>query len=744
MSHPRPAARRNALHIAPALSALLFAVGAPVSTTLAQPPASATEARPDAATLLSDFIHYTRIQKYDVAEAMGQELVDRNLSNADLLAIVDASADPDRFTETAQRAMLIENLAPIAAALTKSYETGKLERARNPDQIAANIALLTSTDRGRRIAQERLIFAGEYAMPQLLEAYFDDSNIPRKVEVRKVIVGLGRQAVTPLGAAIRKITAVQQEAIADLMGLIPYRTSLPYLADVAKSTSNPSVRSACQTAFDKVSKGQGSISDVSGLYQALAEGYYDERSDLTSFPGEEIQLLWNYEPGAGLVMTAIRTAVYHEAMAMSLCERALTLESAPGGSGVSQETLALWMASNLSREIDTPRGYANPAYPTQGDHARRSAEYYAVAGGPDVAQRVLARALLGNDTPLARKALAAVEKTAGGRSLIADSGGVSPLVAALAYPNRRVQYEAALALAAAAPTSPFTGSERVVPILASTIKGASTQHAVVLTGDPEAYQGTRAVLTRLGYTVLPQATSLSELIGPISEAPAIDLVVGVGPDADRIPAIVQEVRGTSRTAATPVFILTNPQAFTLVRLRYASDRTVAVRQTGIGEPAITETIRQLIDAASGGPISADEALSYADRSLAALRDLAVSGNQALNAADAALPLIAALPTAQGPIKVRVAEILSRINQERAQRAVMDAAMSAEGSERIELLAMVADSGKRFGNFLEPRQVTRLVELANKGPNDEATSAASLIGALNLANTELVPLILNNR
>jgi hypothetical protein len=90
--------------------------------------------------------------------------------------------------------------------------------------------------------------------------------------------------------------------------------------------------------------------------------------------------------------------------------------------------------------------------------------------------------------------------------------------------------------------------------------------------------------------------------------------------------------------------------------------------------------------------------------------------------------------------MQIAEILSRIGQDRAQRAVMDAALSAKGADRVTLLKLTADSAKRFGNMLEVRQVAQVVEIAGKGADDEATAAASLMGALNLPNNEVVSLI----
>lgn len=71
---------------------------------------------------------------------------------------------------------------------------------------------------------------------------------------------------------------------------------------------------------------------------------------------------------------------------------------------------------------------------------------------------------------------------------------------------------------------------------------------------------------------------------------------------------------------------------------------------------------------------------------------------------------------------------------------MDAALAASGQERVALLEMVGESAKRFGNMLSDRHVTRLVGLARDGQSEEAVTAAALMGALNLPNTELLGLI----
>ncbi|MFO0833120.1 MAG: hypothetical protein U0637_14910 [Phycisphaerales bacterium] len=693
--------------------------------------------------LLDDFAHYVLTANNEMAWSVGEQLLSRNLTNVQVMELIDGH-DVKRFESAVQRAMRAQDggkLQATAGRLLKAYETGKLELARNPDVIAANIkALKDGQARAKLLARQGLVRAGEYAVPQLLATLVQGNDAQHAMEAQSVLIDLGRQAIMPLAAAMPNVPDAQKEKIARVMGLIPYKQSLPFLADQLASTSNPSVRAECQRAIDRLGGAQG---DAAVLYRSLAEAYYSEKSEVTSFPGETHQLLWNYTPNIGLFATAVQTPVFHEAVAMNLLERSMMLEQANGG--VNPDTLALWVASNYSREFDTPQGYTNPAYPVEGaagegQKPRRSADYFGVASGPNVAQRVLARALSDRDTPLARRSLAAVEKTAGGRSVLDGGNGRAPLAAALTYPNRRVQADAALAIAAAQPMAPFAGSERVVPTLAGTVRGATDMYAAIVTTDTERYQTMRGVLEKSGFKVLPQGAQLSDLEASIAEAPAVDMVVGVGLNAENGGKLIMDSRAGVKTAATPILLASSQDVYIDQSYRYASDTSIAVRPIGAGDSAMQETIKNLVQESSGGPITKDEAAAYAARSLAALRDLAVSNNPVLRVSDAASSLITALGETSGATRMEVADVLARIPQDRCQRAVMDAALSVEGTDRVALLATVSDSAKRFGSFLDDRQVNRLVEIAKTAPEVEATAAASLMGALNLPNSQILPLI----
>ncbi len=684
--------------------------------------------------LLKDFEHFVLIANYDLARAQGTTLMDRQTDPVEFVKLVESTRNIRRYEQALARAMNVSELEELAALMDRTYRQGKLNRARDPSEVARNIGLLTGTLRQQQLARERLVAAGEYAMPQLLDAVLQGQNPELRARAVTVMRNLGRQAVMPLVTALPALDPARQEIIIDVLGQIPYRTSLPFLVQLNHNTNSQKVRVATRRAVERLN---GSVTArPADLFYALAEGYYDERVELTSFTGEDYQLLWNYDSGLGLVMVPILTEVFHEAMAMDMAERSLGIDA------TNEQTLALWLAANFSREIDSPEEYKNPAYP----ESRREAMYYAVSAGPRIGQIVLARGLDDSDTPLARLAIASIERTAGSDSLITlglDSQSRSPLLEALRYPDRRVRYESALALGKSEPGTVFEGAQRVVPTLASAVRNASARTAIVLSGsDREAYDGYRRMLERDGFTVLPPAPNgLSDIASPIAEAPAIDILIVSLPENEARKAI-ESAKANQKLSVTPVLLLASTDDYPDLKNVYGRDRLVAVRRNSISQEHLGNAMRAVIVAGSGGLITASEAQDYSDRALAVLRDLAVSGNAVLPVGDARVSLATALGEKSGRTRLEVAEVLAYIGRPEAQTAIMDAAIRNSGSEQLSLLEKVGDSAKRFGNLLPDRQVRRLLDLANDNDHSLATVAASVVGALELPNFEIAPMILD--
>lgn len=703
-----------------------------LSTHLAAP--ALAQEGPDRLTdrqLLDEFIHFVFIDRDDVAADYAAQLLGRGIDPRDFVDLVEGAGLGDRFDRAVSEAIRSGLAETQAAALRKLYSEGRLQRARDPQEIAENIAMLTGPLRGRLIAKERLVAAGEYAVPQLLRVIDAGADPALVREVRAVLVQLGQQAVMPLSVALRNTTPPTQRAIADLLGQIGYDTAAPFLAEIAQTTSNAPVREAAKRALASVTASPETPANE--LYVLIAENFSAEDASVTSFPGEAFQPIWRYEATAGgLLFDSAPTPVYHELMAMRLSEDSLRLRRTPNAAAA-----ALWVASYLRLDIERPQD-ANL------DLGLREPMYYAVAAGSTISQNVLSRALATSNTQLARKAIEAIGKTAGGQDLWVGSGGTpQPLVASLTYPNRRVQYEAALAFAHAQPRSPFERSDLVAPILASSIRGATDRYALVVASDPEVGRGLQRMLEGMGYRVSPAGDSLDALQQEYEAAASVDLVVASLP-LDQSVGLVTQMRSTNRLLAAPLLMLSGGADEIELGRRYGSDRSIAIRTAGIRSDQMRATIEELSERTLGGPISQEEATIYAAEAIDALLELAISENTVIIASDATTQLVQALSEDDGLMELRLAELLSWIDQAAAQRAIFDRAIQAQGAQRVALLGHTANSARRNGNQLLERQIQRLLQIARDGNDAEAIAAAGLLGSLGVPSEDLAGLILDNR
>lgn len=691
---------------------------------------------------LSDFVHYIRIARYDLAKAFGLSLLDKmpqpignaeagkaTMTFAQFASLVDMGNEAGRFSETVLRGARVAELEGTADRLIKAYEQGKLEQARDPEEIRKNIELLTGTQRQRVFARERLAFAGEYAVPQLLTALRDGSKPSQQAEVRQLLGDMGRPAVMPLCMALSKLDATGQEQVISILGGMPYRAAIPFLYEVHAAASSASVKTAAERAIKQID-GQFSADARPGVLMAnLAEAYASKNESLLLLPREDQQPVWSYDPQIGLWAMPVKSEIFHDMMAIRLAERALSLDESRA------DAVATWLQANFSREILTPKDYDNPLWPKD----KPDAMYYAVAAGPSAAQAVLARAIDAKNTAIARRAIAAIERTAGAGALASTLDGRSPLLEALRYPSRRVQYEAALALAAGNPASSFAGSERVVPILASAVRDVESRFAAVISPDREAGETVVSQLKAMGYTVLPLAGTAGDLIGSAADVPGVDLVVSLLPGKSTADAL-KTLRNDTRLAATPVVAILSAESQIEAGAEVMRDPMLRAIRPGLDAAQMTEAVKQFVDLTGSGPLSEEETKAYKLRALGALRDLALSGSTTLSAADAVMPLVSALPGATGEVKMAIADVLVLLSDKRAQVAVVDAATAAQGPEMIGLVDRAAVGAKKFGNLLEDRQVSKLVELAGSLKGAEGTAVAALVGSLNLPNRTIVPLI----
>lgn len=688
---------------------------------------------------LRDYVHYVKIARYDLANSFGQAVVDKlakpigkaegeaAVTLGEFVNLLENGGEIGRFEDAVGRGERIGEIESVSSALANAYSKGKLEIARNASEITKSIDMLTGTQRQRLVSRERLAAAGEYAMPQLLSAFQKRDNPALIAQVRQLMVDMGRQAARPLQAAVAGLDEGTQEAAIGVLGDIPYTSSVAVLNDIANTSKHAQCRKAALRALAKL--GKSGAGNVAGEYLNLAEAYYSGAESLTPFPKDDAQLVWSYDPQLGLTARAVDTTVFHETMAMRTAEGALRADAK------NQAAVSLWLAANFSRELNAPKDYVNPLYKD-----RPEPMFYAAAAGTDALQAVLARALDTKDAQLARKAISALGKTAGPSALKAGKGR-NALIEALRFPNRRVQTDAALVLAVASGNQTFDGAERVVPVLASAVREAGAKYALVVATDGEKSKMIGDGLRAMGYTVLPPAATSGDVEGSVSAVAGVDLVITSLP-AKETAGVVSTVRSHSKLSASPVLVMTDLDGVNELGGRYDRDVMVRIARTGISADQAAEAVRQITAATIGEALTTDEASDYQNRSLDAIKAVAMSGSTAYAVGDATAPLASAMTDAKGSLKLKIADVLSMIAEKKAQQAIVDAALAADGAEMIALVNSATASAKRHGNMLDERQIKRLLDAAGKTTTGEAgTALSALLGALNLQSDRIVPLIL---
>jgi CheY-like chemotaxis protein len=690
-------------------------------------PASAQDETP--AQLLEDFVHYSNIAKPDLAAAYGQRLLDSGITCAELAALLDeGDMSLDRFDNAVRRMMLVPEMEDLVAEIGRCVEQGRLDLARDSARIDQAIGMLGGTQREKLLAQGRLKAAGEYAVPALLRQITEGRDEKRKQASKNMIVTIGRQAVTPLCEALGQVDPQSQRVICEILGDIRYPHAAPYLRELSvNETADAPVRQAAERAFRVVG---GAQADPSILYSNLGYLYYDCLGSLIAYPYEETNNIWDYDWAVGLVARPVPTVIYCELMSMRLARKALQFDPA------NRPALSLFVAANLKRENSLPQGESDPI---EGE-GRYSPSFYATVFGTQVCLDVLALGIDTTDTPLVRDAIAALSQTTGGSNLFGSGQGRRPLIEALSYPDRRVQYESSLTLARALPDQAFAGADLVVPLLASAVRTSNQSFGLVVADEEENRRQAVIALENLGYTIAGAEESVEALRGAIAEAVGVDVVIVWMDKAEAAKQAVSNLRNVAKTVAAPVAILAPGVDVPDLRREYHGDGRVKVSRPGLSSDAFAALIDELLRHAAGGRMTDAEAEAYAIESLQALEDIAISNSAAYPIAEAESALLDALESRTGGTRLLVADILALIDTQRAQRKLFDMALAAAGDEKIDLLDRVAASVKRFGSYAERRHIIALLDLVTNSSGLTAEAAARLHGALNLPSTDAVRLV----
>ena len=703
---------------------LLAAPSARVGTQDGGAPAAQAKDLSGVAKSFQDFIHYVLIGKADLAQAAGEAVLGASISDADLAEAIDGSDSAERLSRAISRSRAMGGVSDLATRIENRVESGRRDLARDPQRIAQAIAMLSKSQREQHLGEERLAAAGEHAVPQLLKFLVDAKDPAVELAVTKNLIAIKRLAVAPLGLALNSLDPMSQRKIVGVLAEIGWPTALPFIVDLAaRPSTTVEVKAACEAAYMQLG---GKTRDVTAQYTALARKYFDRESSLLPYANDAVNNIWSHDDASGfghLVGAQVATGVYCDVMAMALARRALAADATNTGA------LAIYVAADLRRE-NTLASDAQPG--------RYSPQFFATASGPSICSEVLSMAMDAKDTALVRDAISVLAQTAGGNALVA-TGGRTPILEALAYSDRRVRIDAALALAASSPKQSFAGDFRIVPILANAITDNGTTRAAVLGGTNDDRRAISDQLTAAGFMPVASGGRFEDLENDVVKAEGVDIMIVRGSLED-LKASVARVHASGLTAASPIIAIAGALEETAVRRAFEGDRGVVVWTEGSPSETFRNAATLAMTVMSGSAMDDTEAASYAAAAAYALREISVGQSKVLAIADAEPALLRALATKQGDLRLMVADVLAHSGSDQAQRALIDAALAANGAEQVALCDFAAHAARSTGAKADDRQLTALRQLIASSEGANADSAGRLYGALDAGTAQAVQLI----
>lgn len=459
----------------------------------------------------NDFLHYTKIGRFDLAKGFAQAILK---ADPDPVELFNLTQENPRGYELAMRVAETahdDQLAQLTDQLLGVIDEGRFVRRTDPRIIVEEIRRLSSTPRGKLLATRRLRDAGEYAVPYLLQAMDDAMRQPSGddalAEMIEALPQIGRPAIRPLAAALQMNNDAIKTEIIRAMGLIGYPQSLPYLKYVTQNEPSMELRQLALESIGKIDPRAANV-PAAALFFELAEKYYYHHESLVPQGEVPFANIWFWDAQANrLARIEVDRDYFHELMSMRCCEWSAKADEQFG------LAIGLWLAAFFKAEA------AGVAMPDYFGETHATALVYATTAGPEYLHQALARAVNDRNAAVALGAVEALATSAGEKSLMYTLGPAQPLLAALSFPDRAVRYSAAIAIANAGPRERFNESKLVVQNLGEAL-GQTAQQAATAEGqwDP---QMADAYALRVAEAMLKVAVSRNPVIDLSLAQPAL-------------------------------------------------------------------------------------------------------------------------------------------------------------------------------------------------------------------------------
>jgi len=679
-------------------------------------------------------VHYFKIARFDLTKEQGEKVLAANPDPATTLALTESRTTG---MDLIVRMLQVDETADVAAKILALADQGARAKKTDASRIQSNLLQLDKGPRPYFLAMRELKYSGPYVVPHALAILQDPGRKELHPFVRRALTELGEPVVRPMVRALATPNGELKETIIAILGDIGYPNALPALkAIVENAQAAEGAKAAAIKASIKIG-GESTLQvPAKTLYLDLANKYYynkipvaDERQPTTD--------VFDWVEGTGLLYRAAPSKAVNEILAARACADALKAD--PG----ALAAVALWVSSLMQIEAELGETQAREADPFLPDDMP-SVDFFARAVGQQHLYSVLDRALRDENTPVAVRACRALQDTANEEflTLYAESKAGSPLVLALTYPDQRVRFAAAFALAAIRPTRPFTGAGKVIPTLTEALNLEAKKSILLVEPDNDNRNRIQAALKDNDWHVVTAQTG-NEAVSKARAMPRVDAVLVSSKTQHVTHAdVVSLLRSDYTTAMTPIIVLSWPDDPVKASwLEQQIPYVKSVPQTA-DAAALEETITALKTQAGSLVLDEDAARAASLEAAQVLRDIALA-SKVYSAHRARQSLLDSLVDRPDPLVIAVLGALAEIPDGEITQAMADVGIDTNRSKpvRVAALEALARAARFVGNELKAPQIAALQQMAGETDDQLRDAAGEALGGLDLDASEGAKLIL---
>jgi len=685
--------------------------------------AATDKEQPKLSKLWEYLLHYIELARADLAKNYTEAILESGAKPRELYLLTTKTPN---WRERLTRGSQLPGMKDTIAKVRKMIETGYEAERTDPQQISNSIKMLGKSMTGYELAIRRLRSSGEYAMPQLIQTLQNPkADKLLKERIVAMLSKMGKGSVRPMAVALKCKNPNVQAWLAKSLAQIGYPHATPQLKELMEDKATlADTKKVAKAALFACGGKVAMKKPLAELYYELAESYYYRRESILPDSRYPKANVWYWKKGLGLTYKQVPRQIFCDVYAMRYAAKAL--ERNPK----FYPAVSLWLAANLKRQSNLSPGQKDPTRAP----GEPSADYYALASPAKYLQHVLARALRDHDSAVAIGAIKALRKTAGAKSLILSvSGGTQPLVKAMSYPDRNVQFLAALALANALPSKHFTDDHVVMRLLSKALRQQGLKR-VLLMAAGEGKNALKDKIRAAGFEIIDEP-DLSKAMAAVKTSAGVDVTVIAG-ISDPQEVIITFRRNSSFVTMPIVLVGKGPK---LAELAHKDGRTILMAPAGNPADALAEALKL----GAGVVITPAKATEWAVRAAEAIRLLGITGNKVLDISLTRKALLEALGDKRAKVQVAAAGALATMQDPKAQRGVAALATDDKASEavRIRAFGALSESIRRFGNELTDELTQAVLGVVRgDGSPELKNTAAQALGAMNLPSEKIISLI----